>query len=104
MTVLNPNSLGTSALIYSTFLGGNSYSDGQGIAQDNNNKVYVTGYTYASNFPITSNAVSTSLRGTAGSNYDAFATVLNITPPVAVNDWMLYAEPEVAQGSESGKR
>ena len=67
------NSLG-SALVYSTYLGGgqiiNATDDwGEGIAVDNAGSAYVTGYTYAPDFPVTPGAYDTSRAG-----LDAFVT------------------------------
>jgi len=60
------------ALVYSTYLGGNSYDYGYDIAQYNGS-AYVTGLTMSSDFPTTENAYDSSLSG--GS--DAFMTMLN---------------------------
>jgi hypothetical protein len=67
------NSLG-SALVYSTYLGGgqiiNATEDwGEGIAVDSAGSAYVTGYTYAPDFPVTPGAYDTSRAG-----LDAFVT------------------------------
>jgi len=70
VTKLNPAG---SALVYSTFLGGSSSDSGRGIAVDSSGSVYVTGYTYSSNFP-TLNAVQAGLRSV---NTNAFVTKLN---------------------------
>ena len=43
-----------SALIYSTYLGGSNYDDGNGIAVDAAGSAYVTGYTGSTNFPTAS--------------------------------------------------
>jgi Beta-propeller repeat len=72
------NSAG-SALVYSTFLGGNAFDTGAGIALDANNNAYVTGQTSSANFP-TSSATQASINGgnnTTGS--DAFVSELNAT-------------------------
>jgi len=62
VTELNPSG---SALVYSTFLGGTgiSYdlpgSTATGIAVDTSGNAYITGYTYSSDFPVTSGAFQT---------------------------------------------
>jgi len=40
-------------LIYSSYFGGTNFDEGQGIAVDNSNYVYVTGFTASMNFPTT---------------------------------------------------
>jgi hypothetical protein len=61
-----------SRLLASTFLGGR-FGDGlEGVAVDGAGFVYVTGATYSDNFPISSDAAQTSLRGSA----DTFAVKL----------------------------
>lgn len=51
---LNPSG---SALVYSTYLGGNHDDFGSGIAVDAAGDAYVTGWTFSSDFPTTANAV-----------------------------------------------
>ncbi len=68
---LNPS--GT-ALVYSTFLGGDRAEEARGIAIDPLGNVYVTGYTFSLNFP-TANA----LQRNYGGNVDAFVTKYNAT-------------------------
>ncbi len=48
---LNPSG---SALVYSTYLGGNSEDGGQGIAVDSARNAYVTGRTFSTDFPTVS--------------------------------------------------
>jgi hypothetical protein len=64
-----------SALVYSTFLGGNSADLGLGIAFDGDGRAYVTGYTTSSDFPTTAGAFDTSPNG----SLDAFVTKLDAT-------------------------
>lgn len=45
-----------SELLYSTYLGGDNFDFGFGIAVDNNSNAYVTGTTYSENFPTTPKA------------------------------------------------
>jgi hypothetical protein len=59
-------------LIYSTYLGGSKADFGQAIAVDASGNVYVSGYTYSSDFP-TQNAFQSSRAGGA----DVFVTELN---------------------------
>jgi len=69
-----------SALVYSTYLGGNGSDQGNGIAVDGSGNAYVTGYTFLStNFP-TANPLQAS---NAGGGFDAF--VLSISAPVQVS-------------------
>ena len=68
VTKLSP--AGTS-LVYSTFLGGNSYDEGHAIAVDGVGSAYVTGLTSSSDFPTTTPFDSTS------NGYDAFVTKLS---------------------------
>lgn len=60
-----------SALVYSTFLGGNLSDEGRGIASDGSGGVYVTGDTSSANFP-TSNPFQASNGGGIGNHDDAF--------------------------------
>lgn len=69
---LNP--AGT-ALVYSTYLGGNGFDRGEGIAVDAAGNAFVTGETNSSNFPTTGNAFQTSYGG--GSFRNAFMAKLN---------------------------
>jgi hypothetical protein len=64
------------ALVYSTFLGGNSgnsFDIGRAIAVDSIGNAHVAGWTASSNFPITAGAFQTSFRGAE----DAFVTKLD---------------------------
>jgi hypothetical protein len=70
--VLKLNPAGT-ALVYATYLGGDSSDYGYGIAVDSAGSAYVTGYTYSQNFPVTAGALQSVLAG----GPDAFVTKLN---------------------------
>ena len=67
---LNP--AGT-ALEYATYLGGNDFDGGRGIAVDNAGNAYVVGSTTSSTFPTTAGAVQTA----SGGGEDAFVAKLN---------------------------
>ncbi len=62
-----------SALVYSTYLGGNTFDVGLGIAVDDAGSAYVTGDTVSTNFPTTAGAFDTSANGA----HDPFVTKLN---------------------------
>jgi hypothetical protein len=66
-----------SALIYSTFIGGNSDDYGNSIAVDANGYAYITGQTRSLTFPVTGGAYQTNLRTSSATN--AFVTKLNPT-------------------------
>ena len=61
VTELGP---GGSNLVYSTYLGGNSADAGYSIALDSSDNAYVTGFSYSTNFPCTSNAIQRTFGGT----------------------------------------
>ena len=70
VTKLNPAG---SALVYSTFIGGNVFDAAQGIELDSSQNVYITGRTTSPNFPTVN-----PIQGTfAGGSSDAFVTKLN---------------------------
>jgi hypothetical protein len=83
------NAAGT-ALVYSTYLGGNSQDYGCGIAVDTAGNPYVTGATRSTNFPATPGAFQTVLRAPpspSGGNYtNAFVAKIspNATFPLVV--------------------
>ena len=78
------NASGT-ALLYSTFLGGNAIANtlhlqgdyGHGIAVDAAGSAYVTGWTYSADFPITSGAYQSSNRPAIHGLATGFVTKLN---------------------------
>jgi hypothetical protein len=65
---LNPSG---SALVYSTYLGGNSDEHASSIAVDSTGNAYITGSTYSTNFPTVSAA-----QPTLGGGQDAFVAKL----------------------------
>jgi hypothetical protein len=81
VTKLTPSGSG---FVYSTYLGGNSSENGEGIVADAVGSAYLTGFTYSTNFPITTNALQVYLNnpGVDATNHilgssDAFLTTLN---------------------------
>jgi hypothetical protein len=73
VAALNPTG---SALLYSTYLGGNSYDWAYGIAVDSSRNAYVSGGTSSTNFPVSDEAFQTTY---GGGGDDAFVTKLNPT-------------------------
>jgi hypothetical protein len=71
-----------SALVYSTYLGGDNVDHVFGIAVDASGAAYVTGATSSSNFPVTAGAFEVTL----GGSRDAFATKLS-----AAGDALVYS-------------
>jgi len=62
-----------SAMIYSTFIGGNDLEDGNAICLDEQNNAYVTGMTRSDNFPVTANVFN----GNFGGGEDVFISKIN---------------------------
>lgn len=77
---LNPTA---TALIYSTYLGGNTISYCEGLAVDSAGNAYVAGYTSDLDFPVTKgafqtvNKADTNTADSADSNQNGFLTKLN---------------------------
>ena len=72
VTRLDTKKSGASSLIYSTYLGGSDAERSQGIAVDDNNCTYITGYTRSSDFPTLN-----PYQGKRGGTLDAFLTKLD---------------------------
>jgi hypothetical protein len=75
MAKLHPSG---SALLYSTYLGGQSTDNGYGIAVDSNGDAYVTGNTSANGFPTTPGSFQPTPSSTQYN--EAFVTKLDPTP------------------------
>ena len=65
-----------SAVVYSTYLGGSNYDQGNGIAVDSSGNAYVTGYTASSDFPTVSPIQATN-KGVADNGENAFVAKLS---------------------------
>jgi len=72
VTRIDTTKSGASSLIYSTYLGGNNYDTGYGLAVDSSGNVYVTGSTKSNDFP-TKNQYQGDQTG-----WDAFVTKLTM--------------------------
>jgi hypothetical protein len=64
-----------SALVYSTYLGGNNEDDAYGMTIDANGNAYIVGQTFSNNYPTTAGAFQRTRH--SGFNFSAFVTKLN---------------------------
>jgi hypothetical protein len=89
-----------SALLYSTYLGGNNHDWGFGTALDASGNAYVTGCTDSSDFPTTPSAFQTTYGGqedayvsklSLGSSGSPPVTTANLNGPPGNNGWYLGA-------------
>ena len=65
---INPNLPGGSGFLFTTYVGGSSTETFGGLAVGPKGDIYLTGSTESTNFPLTSGAVQTSLKGTSNTN------------------------------------
>ncbi|MGA1872972.1 MAG: SBBP repeat-containing protein, partial [Thermoplasmatota archaeon] len=91
--VLKLNKAG-SALLFSTFIGGSSTDNGEGISIDGKGNVYVTGLTRSSSYPTTWGCIDSSHNGV----YDVFVSVLGN------NGSRLYYSTFVGSSNDDGGR
>ena len=111
------NASGT-ALIYATYLGGSLQASegfisesGNDIAVDGNGAAYLTGYTWSSDFPVTSGAFDTthnreaSCNGSENCYSDAFVVKLNSAGALVYGTYLggSYLPYGVRGGSDEGK-
>ena len=71
-----------SALLYSSYLGGNDIDNSTGIAVDALGRAYIVGYTFSSNFPVTSGGFQT----TFGGAEDGFISRFDLIGPPTDKD------------------
>jgi hypothetical protein len=63
LSLVNTSQSNTSSLVYSTFWGGNTGDYGGSITVDSSGNAYIGGSTYSSNFPVTTGAFQTTMKG-----------------------------------------
>jgi uncharacterized repeat protein (TIGR01451 family) len=95
VTKIDTTKSGNVSLLYSTYLGGNSYNYGFGIAADDSGNAYVTGLTDSTNFP-TLNQYQTDQGGV-----DAFVTKIDTTK--SGNASLVYSTYLGGSGSDIGR-
>ncbi|MDP8990686.1 MAG: SBBP repeat-containing protein, partial [Acidobacteriota bacterium] len=74
---IDPSKSGTASLIFSTYFGGKGTDYGRSIAVDALGQVYIAGFTYSADIPITGNAY----QATPAGGGDAFLLQLNTSLP-----------------------
>jgi hypothetical protein len=84
------------ALLHSTYLGGTGDDQGTGIAIDTDGYIYVTGFTYSLDFPITSGAYQTSLTSAKSASF-----VTKIAPGFASLTFSTYLQGNVLNYGKS---
>jgi hypothetical protein len=78
VTELNPAGGSTTGLAYSTYLSGSGMADaGTGIALDPSGNIFVSGVTYSTDFPITSNAFQIVNNAAGSGSTNAFITKID---------------------------
>jgi hypothetical protein len=76
----DPTKSGLDMLVYASYLGGSKLNVSTGMALDAAGGVWLTGYTFSDDFPVTPNAYQTAF---AGGQSDAFLVRLNLSAPPA---------------------
>jgi hypothetical protein len=95
--VMDMTQVGADSLVYATYFGGSDIQEVRGIAFDAAGNLLVTGYTLATDFPVTPDAVQPK----PGGNGDAFVSVVN---PLGFPNFLVYStylggsQGEVAYG------
>ena len=82
VTKLNPSG---SAIVYSTYIGGNGWDFDYGIAVDGSGQVFLTGYTDSTDFPTTPGAYNSVFSG----GDDVFITKLNVSGSALIYSTLL---------------
>jgi hypothetical protein len=82
--VMDMTQVGAASLVYATYFGGSDIQEIRGIAFDAAGNLMVTGYTLATDFPVTPDAVQPK----AGGNGDAFVSVVN---PMSFSHFLVYS-------------
>jgi len=98
VTKLNPTGTG---LVYSTYLGGQGFDLGRGIAVDAGGNAYLTGMTASQNFPTTAGAFSNRCTSTDNAGIvraDVFVTKLN-----ALGSALLYSTCVGGSADDEGR-
>jgi hypothetical protein len=77
---IDPSRIGLDGLLYTTFLGGSRQDFSTAMALDSAGGIWLTGYTFSPDFPVTQNAYQTTF---AGGGIDAFLIRIDLSLPHA---------------------
>jgi hypothetical protein len=94
--VMDMTKVGADSLVYATYFGGSDIQEVRGIAFDSAGRLLVTGYTLATDFPVTPDA----FQPKPGGNGDAFVSVVNPLgwPFLVYSTYLGGSQGEVAYG------
>ena len=94
--VMDMTQSGANSLVYATYFGGSDIQEVRGIAFDASGNLLVTGYTLATDFPVTPDAAQPK----PGGNGDAFVSVVNPLgyPFLVYSTYLGGSQGEVAYG------
>lgn len=84
MVKLSPDGNGANDLVYSTFIGGSSGENMNGLAIDGTGAAYIAGTTSSADFPVTPGAFD----GSMGGEYDGF--IVKVNPAGSALDYGTY--------------
>ena len=76
ITKLNPSASGSAQFAYSSYLGGDTFDEGFGIAVDASGNAYIAGATASTNYPTKGTQITAGLTSPDG---NAFLTKINTT-------------------------
>lgn len=102
LTKVNPNLIGSSSLVYSTYLGGNGLDQGSGVAVDKSGNAFVAGMTNStspSSFPVTANVLRSNCALDSLGNCEGDAFVAKMNPSGTA---LVYSTYLGGTGAEAG--
>jgi hypothetical protein len=89
ITKLTPSAAGSAQLAYSSYLGGDTGEDGNGIAADASGKAYIVGVTLSTNFPQVGTQITAGLTSAAGNAFlSKFDTTVAGTPSLVYSTYL----------------